>query len=190
MTDRRLAGVVLCWFALLGGGWYWVYRHETTAGATGERHERWPASSTLARASDKATLVMFVHPGCPCSAASFAELDAALDTIASRPRILLVFVGHLGGDAPTANWRAAGRVAGATRVLDPGGALGEAGKFGVRTSGHVVVYDDHGSLLFSGGITGARGHAGDNVGRRALVDVLAGRTAATQHRVFGCSLET
>jgi hypothetical protein len=52
-----------------------------------------------------------------------------------------------------------------------------------------MLYDADGVLLFTGGITGARAHAGDNAGRQALVALLNemkpnGRTAT----VFGCSL--
>ena len=52
-----------------------------------------------------------------------------------------------------------------------------------------MFYDARGALLFSGGITGARGHAGDNAGRRAIVALLnrsPARSRATN--VFGCSL--
>ncbi len=46
-----------------------------------------------------------------------------------------------------------------------------------------------GTLLFSGGITGARGHAGDNAGRAAIVALLNQlNPATTATNVFGCSL--
>lgn len=65
----------------------------------------------------------------------------------------------------------------------------ERRRFGVRTSGQVLVYDGSGRVAFRGGITAGRGHGGPNPGRAAVPAVLngvagAGREAA----VFGCSL--
>jgi hypothetical protein len=53
-----------------------------------------------------------------------------------------------------------------------------------------MLYDARGALLFSGGITGARAHAGDNPGRSALVALLNRQsgTHASTTNVFGCSL--
>ena len=72
-------------------------------------------------------------------------------------------------------------------VRDDGGA--EARAFGVETSGQTLLYDAAGKLRFNGGITGSRGHAGDNAGRKALV-ALIGETAPDRNgaSVFGCPL--
>jgi hypothetical protein len=65
----------------------------------------------------------------------------------------------------------------------------EARRFGALTSGQVVVYDADGRLRFSGGITPARGHAGDNAGRSAIIALLEGASSASvETPVFGCSL--
>ena len=74
-----------------------------------------------------------------------------------------------------------------SRRRDDDGA--EARRFGVATSGQTLVYDTRGALAFSGGITGARAHRGDNAGRQAIVDLLNnGSTARSTTNVFGCSL--
>jgi hypothetical protein len=70
---------------------------------------------------------------------------------------------------------------------DPGGV--EAQAFGVSTSGHVLVYDREEALAFSGGVTPARAHEGENYGLEAVVDLLSGRPASQrEHPVFGCPL--
>jgi hypothetical protein len=77
-------------------------------------------------------------------------------------------------------------IPGVTVLVDDGGA--EAQRFGAETSGQTFLYDRSGALLFSGGITEARGHAGDNDGESALVRLAndqSGRFARTS--VFGCS---
>jgi hypothetical protein len=48
------------------------------------------------------------------------------------------------------------------------------------------VYDHRGAR-FSGGITGLRGHVGDNIGLRPSPRCCAARPAARDHAVFGCA---
>ena len=51
------------------------------------------------------------------------------------------------------------------------------------------LYDAGGQLRFSGGITPARGHAGDNAGRSAIVALVESASSApVETPVFGCSL--
>jgi len=65
----------------------------------------------------------------------------------------------------------------------------EARRFGVETSGQTLLYDAGGRLIFSGGITGSRGHAGDNAGEAALVALLtSGQADRRATSVFGCPL--
>lgn len=64
----------------------------------------------------------------------------------------------------------------------------EATRFGVATSGQVLLYDGRGRLSFSGGVTGARGHAGDNACRDALTRALEGAADVRDAPVFGCEL--
>ena len=72
-------------------------------------------------------------------------------------------------------------------ISDLGGR--EAALFKATTSGETVVYDTAGKLGFHGGITGARGHIGDNAGCFAIEAYAnAGFTATTRTRVFGCPL--
>ena len=59
----------------------------------------------------------------------------------------------------------------------------------METSGQTLLYDRRGSLIFSGGITSARGHRGANAGEAALVSLLAsGRADRNATSVFGCPL--
>jgi hypothetical protein len=47
-----------------------------------------------------------------------------------------------------------------------------------------------GKLAYSGGLTGARGHEGDNDGERAVLALAGGRVPPrNQEPVYGCSLE-
>lgn len=55
-------------------------------------------------------------------------------------------------------------------ISDPNGEIAES--FGMLTSGHVIVLQPDGSLLFSGGVTQSRGHRGDNSHAQSLSQVL------------------
>ena len=92
----------------------------------------------------------------------------------------------------TALWRDAAALPGVRVSADRDGVL--AKRFGAAISGQVLLYDPTGRLLFAGGITGSRGHAGDNAGLDAVADLLdharpAGLTAA-QAPAFGCPILT
>ena len=74
-------------------------------------------------------------------------------------------------------------------VLDPGGA--EARRFGVATSGHLLLFDTRGGLIFSGGITPGRGQHGDSASRAALLGrILGAGGCGPENPVFGCPLAT
>jgi hypothetical protein len=87
----------------------------------------------------------------------------------------------------TTSWEIAAAIPDVTVIEDADGE--EAGRFGAATSGQTLLYDAAGQLQFSGGITDARGHAGDNVGRAAIVALLlTGASGHSRSSVFGCPL--
>jgi hypothetical protein len=64
-----------------------------------------------------------------------------------------------------------------------------ARQFHATTSGQTLLYSPAGSLMFSGGITAARGHEGDNVGESTIVALLTGKpTDVVRTPVFGCPI--
>jgi hypothetical protein len=84
-------------------------------------------------------------------------------------------------------WGNALAIPGVRSVDDRDGSA--ARLFGAFTSGETLLFGTDGRLAFHGGITPARGHAGDSSGRDAILDLLAGRPAVrTSAPVFGCSI--
>ena len=87
-------------------------------------------------------------------------------------------------------WKYASSIPGVTPGFDAAGS--EVRAFGAETSGQAMLFDPQGRLLFSGGITAARGHQGDNDGLDTVEALAAGpqpATGPTLHApVFGCSL--
>ena len=67
----------------------------------------------------------------------------------------------------------------------------EARRFQVATAEYVLLYDREGRLTFTGGITAARGDAGENHGRLAVIEPVINQAGhRAQAPVFGCSLST
>ena len=82
-------------------------------------------------------------------------------------------------------WSSANNIPGVNVSVDENGV--EARRFESETSGQAALYSVAGRLIFSGGITSARGHAGDNDGRSAIQSLLlTGKAVKTQTAVFGC----
>ena len=192
MRRGRLLGAVAgtSWLLAVAAGLAVLWNYENAPGVPATPPEHWPAGSGLRRVPGVATLVMLLHPRCPCSRASLEELDRLM---AHLPGVLIahvLFVKPAGVPEDweqTDLWRRAATIPGVSLTRDDGGE--EARRFGAATSGQTVVYDGDERLLFSGGITAARGHEGDNAGRTAILSLLA--TGAAERRstpVFGCSL--
>jgi hypothetical protein len=188
---RTLAWIAggVAWIAAVIIGLAALMAYDNRPGAAAEAPAAWPADADLAADRQGPTLLMFAHPRCDCTRASLDELAELLARAAVRPRAYVVFLkpGHVaGGWEQTGIWRRAAAIPGVTVVRDDQGA--EARRFGVRTSGQVLVYGRAGRLLYSGGTTGARGKTGNNVGRAAILAALEADRAQATAPVFGCSM--
>ncbi len=138
----------------------------------------------------RATLVLFVHPQCPCSKSTIEELAHIVAHSLERVNGYVFFYSpeEKPSDwARTGLWQSASMIPGVRAMEDPDGR--EARRFHAATSGQTLLYDAAGHLRFSGGITAARGHSGDNDGRDTIISlVLTGWAALKTTPVFGCSL--
>lgn len=189
--SRRLVQVGLTlWAVAVCFGFGALLAYSSEAGARAAAPEQWPEGASVPIDPERPTLVMSIHPRCPCTRASLAELARLRGRVGDALDCFLLFAKSTdsdGGDARGDLWRTALEVPGATLVVDEGGATAE--RLGATTSGHVVLYH-RGRLVFSGGITRARGHEGDNPGRAAIRDyVLNGSLPHETTPVFGCPLK-
>lgn len=181
-------GVVWCGAVL--GGMTALARYSNTAGPVAEPPTRLPPDSALRAAPGRFLLVMLAHPMCPCTRASLAELEAVMAHAGGRADAHVLFLRPERAEAgweEGALWQRAAAIPGVTVHKDAGGV--EAQRFGATTSGHVVLFDAAGRLRFSGGITGSRGHEGNNSGRAAVEALLRAEEGPARHPVYGCALE-
>ena len=177
------------WLLIIGAGMGLLWNYESTPGVAAATPGLWPSDSRIKPDADRATLVMLAHPHCPCTRASINELARLMTQAQGRVKAYVLFVrpqGFSDGWVQSDLWASAAAIPGVTPVPDDGA---EAGLFHAETSGQTVLYDPAGNLLFRGGITGARGHAGDNAGRTAIVSLLTSDEAEERDTpVFGCPL--
>jgi hypothetical protein len=180
----------LAWLAAAAAGLWMVLVYANAPGLAAEAPVYWPADSGLARDPNGPTIVMLAHPQCTCTRASLDELAEVLARSGGTVKTYVVFIkpdGFPDGWEQSDLWQKAVRLPGVTPLQDPRGI--EADRFGAWTSGQTMLYDATGRLLFSGGITGSRGHAGNNEGRAGLLALLTRASGGkTRTSVFGCPL--
>lgn len=167
-----------------------ILDYENASGSAGTAPGLLFSGTQIPLDHNRDTLIMFAHPRCPCTRASLAELNRLLAQSNGRIAAHVFFFrppGYPVDWTRTDLWRSAAAIPGVTVQDDVDDAL--ARKFGAETSGYVLLYDTKGKLLFRGGITGSRGHAGDNIGETAIISLAMGQsTTVTQTPVYGCSL--
>jgi hypothetical protein len=160
-------------------------RHGTTAGPAAPTPTSWPTDTGITANPSGHTLVMFAHPHCPCTRASLDELAKILARCRGRNITAYIVEVDQGDELDRSDF-----INAVTAI--PGLALirgrAESSRFGVMTSGHVLLYGQDQKLAFSGGITGSRGHRGDNDGEAAVVAIIDGSDAGSGTPVYGCAL--
>jgi hypothetical protein len=180
----------MLWLAVVATGTVLMIGYANSPGPAGSPPTHWPIASQIARIPSQPTLIMFLHPHCPCSRASIGELALLMAHCQGRVNAQVLFLQPeemTNTWVLTDTWREASGIPGVTVRRDEAGR--EARLFCTDTSGDTVLYNAEGKLLFHGGITISRGHAGDNPGRDSLQTLLLGGNSSVSNTpAFGCSL--
>ncbi|HSI82491.1 MAG: RedB protein [Candidatus Methylacidiphilales bacterium] len=184
--------VLLVWGGLMVAGFIGLERYSSAPGAAGKRVDHWPVESGITRPTDgQCTVVLSLHPLCPCTAATLDELQQVLNSKLPpfHLRVLRMIPSSVPSewkDKPVPDWLAA--YPGVQVKEDTDAVISDA--FGLTTSGHIAFYRADGTLAFKGGITASRGHRGENLGAETLRALLQGKTPpAEATSVYGCSLK-
>jgi hypothetical protein len=186
---KLLAGLLL-WILAIGCGLYRMLAYEFEPGRGADAPVSLPVGLRAELTSDTINLLMVVHPQCPCTRAGLEELERLLSRHQGQVQATCFFVwpDSQGEDwLHSPIWQQASRIPGLRIVVDPQGR--RAAMLGAYTSSQTYLYGRDDRLLFSGGITGSRGHAGENSSSALLESlILAPRVgqvpASTQ--VYGC----
>lgn len=195
MGSKRNKGLLLAgsalWFITVGVGTGVLSQYQNTPGTPAiAAPAEWPSDSHVPRSTELPTLIMMVHPQCPCTRASLAELARLMAQAEGRLTAYVIF-----NKPPDVTkrwlhsdlWDIAAAIPGVNVLADDEGI--ESRRFHAATSGQTMLYDKEGNLLFSGGITGGRGHEGDNAGRSTILSYLStGEADRAETPVFGCAI--
>src|SRR5437868_6579258 len=87
----RIALAVL-WIAAATAGLGGMLLYSTAPGNPGNPPATWPAGTRLTQHPGEFTLLMIVHPKCPCSRASLGELAALMAHARHRVNVYILFV--------------------------------------------------------------------------------------------------
>lgn len=182
--------VYLVWIGLLFIGHLVLFEYELTPSPLVNSKRVFPVHSGLQLAHERQNIFMFLHPACPCSAATVDEFRNLMKEGEKDSVGTVVF--YMPPEKES-EWevlpllQSVKRIRNVTIEYDSSGS--QADLFGVTNSGHLLIYDGRGMLQFSGGITGSRGHSGDNhYFQLAKQCVVARRPKYTITPVYGCSL--
>ncbi len=181
--------VLVAWSTSLCLGFALLTAYGAAQGSQGASAMRWPTAS-IERAPHRWTLVMLAHPKCPCTQASIAELARLMTGIGGEVDAHVVFIApsESAAWAKTRLYERAEAIPGVSVVVDSTGTISDA--FGASTSGHVMLYDESGTLRFDGGITQSRGHEGSNLGSARISKLVLGASESRSSTpVYGCSLQ-
>jgi hypothetical protein len=182
------AGIV--WIGASCGGLVVLSIYATSPGPVQSPPSDWPDNNAIQLSKGGPTLVLFAHPHCPCTRATLAELERIVASGLGALDPWIVFYKPAGADdgwIHTDLRTAAAAIPSVHLIEDVDGRL--ACLFHATTSGHAMLYDEHGKLVFQGGITSARGHEGDNDGRSAIQSYLQDKVSTGVHTpVFGCPI--
>jgi hypothetical protein len=183
-------GAAAIWLAALTAGQLWIAAYQFSPGRIGTAPSDWPAESSVRPVAGKSTLLVFVHPRCPCTRSALREMERVATRFSETLQVHIVLVTPRGAPPdwiPDGLHLALRKIPGAEVSTDCDGQ--EAMRFGAVTSGMVQLYDPQGRLTFRGGITAGRGHEGDNPGLSALIARLSGDgTVCREYAVYGCPL--
>lgn len=189
--SAALAAILAIWTPAVAFGIHKLLQYSYTPGRPAAAAPVWPRNPWVEQAPNRPTLLVFVHPHCPCSSATIGEL-ARIMTVGRDRVSATVFFYVPSAEAPdwarTDLWRGAIAIPGVRTAEDRDGLAAQ--RFGAFTSGETLYFGTDGRLAFHGGITPSRGHAGDSSGRDAILSLLAGKPPGyTSAPVFGCSIQ-
>lgn len=136
-------------------------------------------------------LLMSIHPRCPCTKASLAELSRILAKTKGKMGVSILVYMPRGEQREWQNGdllNESKSIPAVSILSDQNGKIAES--LGMTTSGAVCLYDKKGNLRYSGGITASRGHEGDNHGKSIILSQVFGKTTGiVKGIVYGCPIQ-
>lgn len=181
--------MLIIWGASLVAAILGIAIYTSKPGVMQPAPKTFPLQSAIPFSQERPLLLAFAHPECPCTRASFYNQEDLVKACGEDLDTYFVF--YL-PDSKQADFQDAWLINAARRnpnirlIEDRNGE--EAKRFHVHTSGQALIYDRRGKLAFQGGVTVARGHAGESPGPHAIRSFLQDHQPQTKSAVYGCSI--
>lgn len=185
------------WLIAVACGWWALTAYSLPASPRVELEppSRWPEDSGIAAPAEGNVLLIFVHPRCPCTQATIAELAKLRCHLLRRGagRWPSTYIVATIPQTRESSWTDSPLLRRAVHELDGTLVLDENGlrskRFGATHSGTVLLYNDQKIRRYAGGVTIARGHEGDNRGLQSLQSILLGENVQpVSLPALGCRL--
>ncbi len=191
--NRKTVMIIIVWTVAVLYGLSLMAWYSNKAGKIGSAPQQLPDGTPVTIDNHHYQLLMFIHPRCPCTQSSVRELERLMSRGTEKISCTIFCFQPSDKNKGWSNTDITQSV-----KLIPNSNLipdidGEWIKiFKANTSGHVLLYHPNGQLLFSGGITAARGHEGDNSGKTFISDVVNAESYQNRKNyqcpVFGCPI--
>ncbi len=178
--------VLLVWIALVTAGFASLVVYERYPGA--DVASSLKAESTLQ--PETWTLLVAVHPRCPCTRATVDELESLLRRYPADVDCHALVYHPPGLEKEWLELSLVEQLRALPRVTLSGDSDGrKLAALGMETSGAIRLIDPAGKVRFHGGITASRGHRGFNPGSQIIESLLRGEAITLDHApVYGCRM--
>lgn len=190
-----LVAIATLWVGSIAAGSWLMLQHAFGQGDSAPAPHRLSSelADSVAFRQRPLTLVVAVHPNCPCTGATLEQLDRFLTRHPQSAQVVALFWVEDEETNPAAletnrYWKRVSKMEAANAAIDPQGK--RAAQFGALVSGAVAAYDRSGVLRFQGGLTPSRGHDGPSRGLDILESIARGEPVGDTKTTpsFGCSL--
>jgi len=189
-SSKWLILAVTFWLLAIGSGYCWLMAKSFQARQLVEDPVL-DLKTVHMLSNTRPTLFVFLHPECPCSAATVEELARISERCNGELKILGIFSDYSTLPHPphqSGMWNKLESILGARPLLDDDAHLRRS--FHASTSGECFLLGPDAHVLYHGGITSARGHAGPSSGGDAIISSFNGDTMGiVTAPVFGCTLD-
>lgn len=188
--SKRIIVFFCVWILSLLGGISLLAWYSNKPGETGSPPKSLPKTIPLSNNEKQYQLFMFVHPKCSCTISSIRELKRFLANCSESVSCTFFCFNPSGGASGwtrTRIWNCLAEIPDSKIIPDENAKWAQS--LGIRTSGHVLIYDSNHNLKFSGGITVGRGHEGESLASISMSNLVRMQEQdRCQYPVFGCPI--
>ncbi|TAE25034.1 MAG: hypothetical protein EAZ92_12815 [Candidatus Kapaibacterium sp.] len=176
--QRRIVAITILWAVCVCAGIGFFAWYDVRSTSQSAAPDELPATTQFVLPTEIPSVAMFLHPRCACSHASLAEFAKLAREFGNQATFRIIFfkpasveLSWIEHDNLFAKAHTLASTLNNVHVsIDEGGK--ESERFHAEISGFIVAYNAAGKLLYNGGITGSRGHEGNNAGEAVLRKIL------------------